>query len=157
MTPATFPVPSKGVSPMLPSRKLPKAAFSGPGIPSILSLLLSLGLATATVHAQVVAPTLSVTPNPAPGGKTFTLTLLGTTSNCNTFFSRESVTVSGTRIDLSYTANSYIVDPPYPVKGSPGPVDPICPVFAQGNADANIIPPYYSAPTFAMPALKAGE
>ncbi len=150
---------------MLPSHNPSKAAFPKSPAPAFLSLALSLslslglGLAPAPARAQaVVAPTLSVAPNPAPAGKAFTLVLIGTASTCNTAFTRESVTVVGNRINLSYVGTTYMVDPPIVAGGAPQPADPICPVYAQGKADTNImIPPYAVGPTFAMPALKAGE
>src|SRR5256885_15354750 len=67
-------------------------------------ILLALGLAAA-LGAQTT-PTLSMTPNPAPANKAFQLLLQGVAANCNTTFTRESVTVSDARIDLRYTAFS---------------------------------------------------
>jgi hypothetical protein len=126
-----------------------------------ITLLAALALAMPMQSRAVVAPVpgYSVSPNPAPADKAFTLYLNGASSGCNTTFSRESVTVVGKVIDLSYVANSYI-----PVPG-PMPADPtqpttgiVCPVYDQTSTTPNImIPPYvYGAPTYSMPALKAG-
>lgn len=116
----------------------------------------ALGLGLALASAQV-APTLSVTPNPAPADKSFLLYLWGVGGTCYTTFTRESVTVSGNRIDLRYTAvnngGPIIARDP----AEPMPIDPVCPVYADANASgapASILP---NTPTYNMPALKAGK
>ena len=127
---------------------------------SFLATALMLGLSTFSAHAQVVAA-LSVSPNPAPANKAFTLTLNGVTATCNTVFSRESVSVYSNRVDLRYTAESrIIIDPPIidvqPAKDIP----PICPVYADPQpAGGPIIEPpaMLNAPTFQMPAMKPGK
>jgi hypothetical protein len=115
--------------------------------------LIALGLWTAN-RAQTTA-TLSVTPNPAPADKPFTLTLSGVNATCGTVFSRESVTVAGNRIDLRYTSATLY----YPQSAIPCPAYPIGQGGAAASGDAagaaSILPP--NAPVFSMPALKAGS
>ncbi|MDB5103801.1 MAG: hypothetical protein JWP91_1490 [Fibrobacteres bacterium] len=103
----------------------------------------------------------TVSPNPAPAGARFTLSLNGGAFPCVTSFSRESVTVTGNRIDLTFQANSGImvpVDDPYAAKAIP----PICMVDDMAVQPAIPQPidtvPIFRAnvPAFAMPALKAG-
>jgi hypothetical protein len=102
----------------------------------------ALGLAAAL--GASAAQALSVAPNPAAAGTPFTLYLQGVASPaCNSAFSRESVTVTGNRIDLRYTIPPQVI----PVDGAD--IYP-CPVYA---SPATIIAPM---PAFAMPALKAG-
>jgi len=110
-------------------------------------ILLALALA-ASVCAQAT-PTLSVTPNPAPAGKVFQLLLQGVATDCNTAFSRESVTVSGTRIDLRYSriTTGIVMDAP-----TVGPT--VCPMAATGPSAGTLLA---SMPVFTMPALKAGK
>jgi hypothetical protein len=110
-------------------------------------ILLALALA-ASVCAQTIQ-TLSVTPNPAPAGKAFQLLLQGVATECNTAFSRESVTVSGTRIDLRYTkiSTGIVIDAP-----TAGPT--VCPMAATGPSAGTLLA---SMPVFTMPALKAGK
>jgi hypothetical protein len=125
-----------------------------------LSLALSLAL-PASVRAQVVDPApLSVLPNPAPAGKAFTLTLQGVYGSCYTAFARESVLVTGNRIDLRYTESQlvFIAD-----QAKPSPdimMPPGCVVFDQmGRVDTlvqPIDPIMLNSPTFDMPALKPG-
>lgn len=120
------------------------------------SLVAALGLAGA-VFSQT-ASGLSVTPNPAPAGKAFTLTLWGVKQDCHTAFTRETVTVSGNRIDLSYTPQTAAV----PMGGVPeNAASPgiVCPVYvdAAGQAVSDPVSILPNAPTFPMPALKAGE
>jgi hypothetical protein len=123
--------------------------------------------ATATAHARAAVdpvtpalPVYSVSPNPAPADKPFTLTLSGADAGCHTVFSRESVTVAGKRIDLSYVANPVMtLDPLAATAGAPGPDLIACPVPDRpviADQAAPIMPPLYSQPTYDMPALKAG-
>ena len=127
--------------------------------PASLALaLLSLGLALppaarARQEADPV-PALRVTPNPVAAGKAFTLTLNGVLADCNTVFTRESVTVSDSRIDLSYVPQTFIVDPP-PIREDGGK-NPGCPVYSGNQHGDALLPPYAAGPTFKMPALKAG-
>lgn len=116
----------------------------------------TLGLGAVLASAQT--STLSVTPNPATAGKSFILYLQGVTANCYTTFTRESVTVTGTRIDLRYTPETivYTTDPPTPQTSCPQPVT------TEGGAatvKAGVVPMPIVAnlPTFIMPALAAGE
>ncbi|HKP96513.1 MAG TPA: hypothetical protein VJ385_12215 [Fibrobacteria bacterium] len=105
------------------------------------------------------AVALSVTPNPAPANQAFTLTLLGYGSVCNTTFTRESVTVSEKRIDLSFVVNTFIVDPiPLEFDAAAARDQIVCPIYDQPLAADGVapIPPYYDRPTFKMPPLKAG-
>lgn len=108
-------------------------------------VLLALGLACAA-GAQS-ARSLSVIPNPAPAEKPFHLYLQGVAADCYTAFSRESVTVSGSRIDLRYTqlqiATTQAVAPV-----------PNCPIFAV-DPDGQYV--QSEMPIFAMPALKPGK
>jgi hypothetical protein len=115
--------------------------------PLIRPVLLAFSLAASLGAAW--GQTLSVTPNPATAGKAFTLYLQGVPQNsCYTAFSRESVMVSGNRIDLRYTVASYAV----PLSAAAG-AEPIpCPLL--DARDAKVAP---SMPSFAMPALKAGS
>lgn len=118
-------------------------------------VLLALGLAACLGAAS--AQTLSVTPNPAAAGKPFTLYLQGVAKlDCYSAFTRESVTVTGNRIDLRYTVFSIAI----PVDATTGaPI--VCPVYdpplpqAPARAEMKIAPS--NLPTFAMPALKAGS
>lgn len=111
------------------------------------TLLAALGWAWAA-GAQTTA-TLWVTPNPAPAGQAFTLYLQGAGGDCSTTFARESVAVSGTRIDLRYTAQRLPVDP----RTDTG-IAIVCPVYG----DIPELPlPVYGQPAFSMPALKAGK
>lgn len=91
------------------------------------------------------AAALSVTPNPAPAEKPFTLTLQGLGANCYTLYTRDSAVVDGNRIDLRYTASRIAV----PADPASGPVPDVCPV------SAGVAPAAY-APVFSMPALKPG-
>ncbi len=123
----------------------------------LIASVLALGLALVPASGQTAA-TLSVAPNPAPAGKPFTLYLEGITpADCYTTFSRESVTVTGTRIDLRYTSQTliYATDPASAV--APGPNCPI-PVATMAET-TGVIPTQVIAnlPTFAMPALAAGK
>jgi hypothetical protein len=118
--------------------------------------LAALGLAGGLASAQTT-PALSVTPNPAPADQAFSLYLQGTAYGCYTAFSRESVTVSGDRIDLRYTAQTLLV----PQGGAPGAVCPMTPGAgsAASAPDAGAPPSSLPAavPVFSMPALKAGS
>jgi hypothetical protein len=134
------------------------------------SLLTAVALTAATnARAQApvdpVTPALpqySVSPNPAPSDKAFTLYLTGAGGGCYTTFSRESVTVVGNRIDLSYVSNTIATIDPLPADAKAPSSDLIaCPVLDQPKTtlaaqEAPILPPIYSQPTYAMPALKAG-
>jgi hypothetical protein len=119
------------------------------------AVIFAIGLAASFGTAQV-ADTLSVTPNPAPAGQAFFLSLWGLTNNACTTFSRESVTVTGNRIDLRYTATTTYG----PVLAESGagtqpPVDYVCPLnMTPEAAGSSIIAPF---PWFNMPALKAGR
>lgn len=111
-------------------------------------------LAAAALGAAS-AQTLSVSPNPAPADKPFTLTLAGLYNGCYASFGRESVFVSGSRIDLRYTRNDGIVVPMG--KGADASVvDPICPVLDTLVTRPNV-GPVPVGPVFSMPALKAGK
>ena len=106
-----------------------------------------LGLAAALGMPSAQTRSLSVMPNPAPADKPFTLYLQGVPiPDCSSGFARESVTVSGDRIDLRYTVVQYA----QPEKAS-GSLD-ACPVQALPDA---AIP--YRGPAFSLPALKAGK
>ena len=117
-----------------------------------LALVLGLGAA----KAQTIPPALSVTPNPAPAGKAFTLTLNGVATRCGAVYTHQSVSVNEGRIDLQYTVDQMIfIDDPIVAKGDVEPIDPVCPVFVgQETVPTSILP---NAPMFAMPALKAGS
>jgi hypothetical protein len=106
------------------------------------------GLAFGLASAQT-APALSVEPNPAPANQTFMLELMGTTYDCYTFFDRESVTVSGSRIDLRYTPEIFTQQ-----DGSP---ETRCPIPLAGAAGSPPSPIIAELPRFNMPALKAGR
>jgi hypothetical protein len=110
-------------------------------------ILLALGLAACIGAAS--AETLSVIPNPAKADTRFTLHLQGVAGlDCNSFFSRESATVTGNRIDLRYTVSHSGI-----VLDTTGGGDPaVCPVRAVPEAKSLPI-----LPVFAMPALKAGS
>lgn len=151
---------------MLPLIRFPKS--SSPVLSATLAALAAMSFSisaiafTATVAATnataaqtiLIAQGLSVSPNPAPAGKPFTLTLLGLASNCNTTFGRESVTVVGNRIDLSYTPYTLIVDPPIYLKEGQKDSAMPCRVLDQGGPEPMI--PAYDVPTYKMPALKDG-
>lgn len=109
--------------------------------------ILAAGMACGLAAAQAQT-TLSVTPNPAPADKAFILYLQGVTASCYTTFSRESVTVSGTKIYLRYTTQSLIV----PQTGYP---DQVCPMPLDDAGPAAAI--VANLPVFNMPALKAGK
>lgn len=109
-------------------------------------VLLALALAAA-LGAQTT-PTLSVLPNPAPAGKAFQLLLQGVPTDCYSAFTRESVTVSGNRIDLRYTQFSTGIA----TTAQTGSV--VCPMAATGPSAATLLA---SMPVFAMPALQAGK
>ncbi len=98
-----------------------------------------------TIQSQTIPPqAYSVSPNPAPAAVAFKLSLIGGTWNSAATFSRESVLVTGSRIDLSFVVRQIIfMDPPIWIKNSPV-VDTL---FA--------VP--VVAPIFSMPALKAGK
>jgi hypothetical protein len=100
----------------------------------------------ACLAAAGPAAALSVTPNPAPAEKPFTLTLQGLGMNCYTLYTRDSAVVDGNRIDLRYTASRIAV----PADPASGAVPDVCPVSA-----AEVAPAAY-APVFSMPALKPG-
>jgi hypothetical protein len=123
------------------------------GRPFIRICFMALGL-WAAASAQTT-PTLSVTPNPAPAEKPFTLTLQGVNATCGTVFSRESVTVSGNRIDLRYSSTTLY----YPQSAIPCPAYPIGQGGAEGTGGTggSVLPILPNAPVFAMPALKAGQ
>lgn len=125
---------------------------------AFLSLALGLALPAAVGAQKVVdpVPALTVTPNPVAAGKAFTLTLNGLLTDCNTVFTRESVTVAENRINLSYVANTFfIVDTPFVIQKDTTLISR-CPVFSQNQHGDALIPPYSAGPTFKMPALKAG-
>ncbi len=126
-----------------------------------------LGLAMpmrASAALAPVDPGYSVSPNPTLENSPFILYLNGVAANCNTVFARESVTVIGKTIHLSFVANTIVVDPPIPLlQKEAAPAAPIttpilCPIYTQLQDTANImIPlPYYGRPAFSMPPLAAG-
>jgi hypothetical protein len=117
--------------------------------PFLKTVMAALGLA-AVSFAQT-SPALSVAPNPAPAGKQFLLYLQGLTADCYTTFARETVTVSGSRIDLYYT--------PVSIEFTGSVVDPVCPVSAAGAKDTTLLPASAlpNLPTFPMPPLPAGK
>jgi len=120
------------------------------------AVIFALGLATSFGMAQTTG-TLSVTPNPAPAGQTFILSLLGLTNTACTTFSRDSVTVTGNRIDLRYTATTYGPILAESGAGTQPPADYVCPLTLPPVPDAvggSIVAPF---PWFNMPALKAGQ
>jgi hypothetical protein len=133
---------------MLPFIRLPKTSSL------IFSALAILGAASFAAAAQaiMIAPELSVSPNPAPADKPFTLTLRGVPADCRTSFGRESVTVVGNRIDLSYT--TYTAVTAFPL--SPEDGQKIIPACPEGQPLPDTLIPTYDIPTYAMPALKAG-
>lgn len=114
---------------------------------AILYRPILLALALAAVLGAQTTPTLSVTPNPAPAGKAFQLLLQGVPAPCNTSFMRESVTVSGSRIDLRYTPVSTGIVTDAQTSAV------VCPMSATEPSAAALLA---SMPVFAMPALKAG-
>jgi hypothetical protein len=120
------------------------------------TVLFAIGLAAGFGAAQTTT-TLSVTPNPAPAGQTFVLSLLGLTNNACTTFSRESVTVTGNRIDLRYTATTYGPIPAQSGAGTQPPVDYVCPLTMPPVPDAVGGSIVATLPRFDMPALKAGQ
>jgi hypothetical protein len=124
---------------------------------AFLSLALGLALPIAVRAQKEVdpVPALTVTPNPVAAGKAFRLTLNGLLSDCNTVFTRESVTVAENRINLSYVANTFIVDPPIVIQKDTTLINR-CPIYSQNQHGDALIPPYSAGPTFMMPALKAG-
>lgn len=128
----------------------------------ILSLALGLALPAALRAQQPVdpVPALSVSPNPIAAGRAITLTLNGLLTECNTVFTRESVTVIDNRINLSYVANTYfIADQPIVIQEDGGKdliPAPVCPVFSGNLHGDALIPPYAAGPAFELSALKAG-
>lgn len=114
--------------------------------------IFAIGLAAALASGQAM-PALSVYPNPAPAGKSFLLYLQGLTADCYTTFARETVTVTGTRIDLRYTSQAivYPTDPPTPRTSCP------IPLSGTAAASAGATPIVANLPTFLMPALAAGK
>ncbi len=98
-----------------------------------------------TIQSQIIsAEAYSVSPNPAPAAVAFKLSLLGGKWNSLASFSRESVLVTGSRIDLSFVVRQIIfMDPPIWTKNPPV-VDTVFTLPAV-------------APVFSMPALKAGK
>ena len=126
------------------------------------AMILSLSLAPLSAQAaSPVAPAYTLSPSAAAAGQTFTLSLLGGSFGCANSFSRESVTVTDKRIDLSFVANyGYIIDPPVLVNGANADTAPksaiVCPVYDKKIQSAAAMPIYSNSPTFAMPALKAG-
>lgn len=102
-------------------------------------------VAPNTLRAQIIPlPTYTVSPNPAPVGKTFKLSLQGGTWASRATFYRESVLVTGSRIDLSFVVGPIlIIDPPIRLKDSP-------------VVDSLIALPI-ATPVFSMPALKEGK
>lgn len=124
--------------------------------PSLRAMVFSLGLAVGLAKAQTTA-TLSVTPNPAPAGQAFALALLGVPNTACAAFSRESVTVTGNRIDLRYTTTIYGPVLAESGAGTQPPVDYVCPATlppVPANAGGSIVANF---PRFTMPPLKAGQ
>ena len=120
------------------------------------ALLFAFGLAAPFGTAQTTG-TLSVTPNPAPAGQTFVLALLGVPNTGCSTFSRESVTVTGNRIDLRYTTTAY-----GPILAASGdatqpPADYVCPLTMPPVPAASASPIVANFPRFDMPPLKAGQ
>lgn len=125
-----------------------------------LAALFAFGLSAA--FGTDLTPTLSVSPNPAPAGQAFVLTLAGVGSgSCYTAFSRESVTVIGDSIFLRYTSTSLLVpmgSSGEDTLGGPARAGVVCPVAAEsgtGAQGAAAVP--LNAPRFDMPPLKAGK
>src|SRR6185369_2032278 len=120
-----------------------------------LTLAACLALGMAAAFGTDVSPVpLSVQPNPVPAGRAFGLYLLGLPNGSCTAYSRESVTVTGNRIDLRYTTASIVV---VPVTDSASPIRAagvVCPVLDNPGTGTDAIP--LMAPSFELPALKAG-
>ena len=120
---------------------------------ALISSVFALGLTAVLASAQTLS-TLSVTPNPAPADKPFLLYLQGVTpTDCYTTFARETVTVTGMRINLRYTTRSIITptDPPTPTS--------TCPIPVVTTGESSVVPPRVDAnlPIFSMPPLAAGK
>lgn len=116
---------------------------------ALRSTLACLGLGFVLASAQT-KPTLSVTPNPATAGQAFVLTLQGLSTDCANSYARESVTVTGTRIDLRYTTTVMVqpTDPPQPVT---------CPIPISAGPSGTTSAIVANLPMFLMPALAAGK
>lgn len=101
-------------------------------------ILMALSLAAGAAAQTASGP--SVIPNPAPSGREFRLYLrIGMPCmDCSYTFSRESVSVNGSRIDLRY-----VISLP---AANPGPPEPGAIRSMAG-----------SQPTFTMPSLAAGR
>ena len=121
-----------------------------------IALLAGLAVLPLQIRAAAipVAPAYSVSPNPAPADKAFTLYLYGVPLGCNTTFSHETVSVSGKRIDLGFVAKQVIYGVPGTAQDPAS--DIVCPVYDQPQAAMPILPPLYPLPTYSMPALAAG-
>lgn len=120
-----------------------------------LGLILALPMRGLGADPIVDAPLpYKISPDTAPAGKPFTLRLEGVAADCNSFFTRESVTVTGKRIDLSFVNNGLIRINAGDTAAIPGQ-NVLCPEMAKDTLTGSILP-YYDAPTYAMPALKAG-
>jgi len=120
---------------------------------ALVSSVFALGLTAVLASAQTHS-TLSVTPNPATAGKPFLLYLQGVTpTNCYTTFARETVMVTGTRINLRYTSQSMVTptDPPAPTS--------TCPIPVVTTGESSVVPPRVDAnlPIFSMPPLGVGK
>ncbi len=152
----------------------------------VTGFIFSLALAafTLSAEAQTAVPIIaavpitqvySVYPNPGPAHKSFTLTLDGGNWGACAFFLRESVTVTGKRIDLTYTAETGgIVTQPTASQatgvgagaaaagstatGSTTTSPVVCAMATTAKTSASpVILPANPLPTFTMPALDAGS
>ncbi len=122
-----------------------------------LLFIISLSLILPEKAAAIALPAYMISPDSVAAEKAFKLSLIGGSWDCGATFSRESVTVTDKRIDLSFVENSnLIIDPPILLAGNPPKgVLPICAYDLAATADPELLIPAY-APVFSMPALKAG-
>ena len=111
----------------------------------------SIGQTVPPVEKYSISPTQALAKNP------FKLNLLGGNWPCQTTFSRESVLVTGKRIDLSFIVNLNVTPMPYILSNDvPVPsLSPIC-IMPLSNLDT-IGPVYVSGPVFSVPALAVGQ
>lgn len=121
---------------------------------AVLGLILALPM-LGMGSDPVLIPEYQLSPNPAPADAPFTLRLNGFDADCKTVFSRESVTVIDRRINLTFMVDRLIGLPQPDTTGNSGQAI-VCPDAAKDTL-ADMVRPYLDVPTFAMPALKAGN
>jgi hypothetical protein len=106
--------------------------------------------------SQTVIPVQAYTlaPNPAPLNTAFTLYLSGESFTCGTVFSRESATVTGKRIDLTFEADS----PAWDAFGNdPNAALPICLYDLSASSPVETLSHSRIVPRFKLPALPGGD